>query len=73
MHYHFGLSRDCIKTDALIAAIAIENHAVRIITNNEKHFKVLVRGKIAISPVPDVTADDQADMFGLMGNDEEAS
>lgn len=50
----FDLGRECIKTDALIIAIAIQNHASKIITNNERHFKVLARGRIPISGVPDV-------------------
>jgi predicted nucleic acid-binding protein len=49
----FDLDRECIKVDAQIIAIAIINHAVKIITNNDKHFKVLARGRIPISGVPD--------------------
>jgi len=60
----FGLSRVCIKADALIAAIAIENHAVKIVTNDEKHFKILVRNRIPVSSVPDVSIGEQATMFG---------
>ena len=52
-----GLSRECIKTDALIAAIAITNKAIKIITNNERHYKTLVRGLIAVSGVPDVESE----------------
>lgn len=48
----FQIDRDCLKTDAEIIAIAIMNKATKIITNNERHFKVLARGQIPVSPVP---------------------
>jgi predicted nucleic acid-binding protein len=44
----YSLSRECVKTDALIIAISIVNHASKIFTNNDRHFKVLAQGRIPI-------------------------
>lgn len=52
IHEDFGVERQCIKIDALIIAIAITNHASRIITHDIEHFKVLARGRIPVSGVP---------------------
>jgi predicted nucleic acid-binding protein len=50
----FGLPRECVKTDAMIIAIAIKNQAIKIVTNNERHFKRLAQNRIPISGVPEV-------------------
>lgn len=57
----FELDRACLKTDAEIIAIAIVGGASRIVTNNEKHFKVLARGQIPVGGVPEMP--DQSTLF----------
>jgi predicted nucleic acid-binding protein len=62
------IDRQCIKSDIMIAAIAIQRDAERIVTS-DKYFRVfekLVSGKIAISKIPEVPEnidDEQQEMF----------
>lgn len=47
-----GSGRQCLKTDALIIAIAICNDAEFIVTNNVSEFESLADGRIEIHEVP---------------------
>ena len=60
----YGTPRQSIKIDAFIIAIAIENHASRIITNNVREFKKLARGQILVDEVPVIQQ--QGDMFSSL-------
>jgi predicted nucleic acid-binding protein len=54
----YGIGNQCIKTDAMILAIAISRNAQQIITS-DNHFKSLEKlsgGKIAVSGIPEIPA-----------------
>jgi hypothetical protein len=56
------LPRQCVKSDLKIIATAIAHKAVRIYTD-DNHFTSLARGRILVSPIPQVPPK-QGDLFG---------
>ena len=63
-----NVHRQCIKSDVMIAAIAIHRKAEKIITSDKDFqvFKKIVGDKIAISKIPEIPAnidDKQQEMF----------
>lgn len=54
IHDEFGTPRPMIRIDSFIIAIAIEVGAEKIVTNNVEEFQKLARGRIAITPVPEL-------------------
>ncbi len=52
IHDEFGTSKQSIRIDAFIIAIAIRNGASRIVTANVREFTTLARGQILVGEVP---------------------
>ncbi len=71
IHQESKISKQSIRIDCFIIAIAIINGAEKIITNNEKEFKKLCRGKIDISGVPFIPEQLDLGLSALPENEED--
>lgn len=69
IHDEYGIPKQNIRIDAFIIAIAIENGALKIITNNTEEFKKLSRGKIPIEGVPILHEQQTMEFEEMPGND----
>lgn len=54
IHDEFGTPKQSIRIDAFIIAVAINNHADKIVTNNDREFRRLAGGRIEIDVVPEL-------------------
>ena len=56
MTQEYNVSKECIKIDIMLAAIAVTRNAQKIITHDTELIKILVKQRIPVESLPDIAA-----------------